>query len=163
MPRFYNMIDTAADLPSPRQPARHELIVLQKRLLRAAESDNLRNLRDVSSDGPSLTLRVQVLALPEQTKDPGRCRAYLSVVQHGGLPGPKRALDGHRQARVHFRGERQTRQAGVEVPIPTNLAFHSRCHHRGELIQRERRRVFGRAPKACSAPVSPAPRRTMAE
>merc|ERR1712185_223441 len=38
--------DAVADLPSPRQPRRHEVVILQESFLRAAKPNCLRDFRD---------------------------------------------------------------------------------------------------------------------
>ena len=56
-----DVTDAVADLPGPRQPRRNEVEMLQERLLRVAEPDDLRDFRDVATNWIPLPCGIQVL------------------------------------------------------------------------------------------------------
>ena len=59
-----NVPEATADLPCASEKTGHEVVVLQKRLFRGTEPNDLRDLRNITVHLHAPTLAIQVLAFP---------------------------------------------------------------------------------------------------
>ena len=57
--------DAVADLPSPRQPRRHEVENVQESFLRVAEPDDPHDFRDVSTNWEAPACGIRILSFVE--------------------------------------------------------------------------------------------------
>ena len=71
----HHVSDASANLPRSAKTTRHEIVILQERLLFCVESNDLRYLRNIAFDLHAATVVNQTLAIPQQLKNASNCLA----------------------------------------------------------------------------------------
>jgi len=121
-------------LPGARNAGRHKMEVRQQSLFSVLQSDDLRDLRDVSSNRNAASCSILVLTRMQQIVDAYRGCAYALIVLLLSSSTSQCTLDRHGLTHIDTRREGQAEETRLQVPIRPDLVFAAgRPHGREEV------------------------------